>query len=51
VTIESYVGKQVKGTFAGKLVARSAAFGPPIDVTNGRFDVELRLNGAAPGPS
>lgn len=51
VTIESYVGKRVKGTFAGKLVARSAAFGPPIDVANGRFDVELRLNGAAPGPS
>lgn len=51
IVIESYAGKRVTGTFAGKLVARSAAFGPPIDVADGRFDVELRLNGAPPGPS
>ncbi len=49
VTIESYTGKRVQGTFAAKLDPRSTAFGPPIEVTNGRFDVELRLNGAAPG--
>ncbi len=51
VVIESYVGKRVTGTFAGKLVPRTAAFGPPIDVTDGNFNVELRLNGAPPGPS
>lgn len=50
VTIESYSGKRVKGTFTGKLAPRAAAFGPPIDLTDGRFDVELRLNGAPPGP-
>jgi hypothetical protein len=49
VTIESYAGARVKGTFAAKLNPRSAAFGPSIDVQGGTFDVVLRLNGAKPG--
>jgi hypothetical protein len=51
VTIDSYSGKRVKGTFAGKLEPKASAFGPPIELTAGTFDVELRLNGAAPGPA
>lgn len=51
VIIESYTGKRVKGTFSGKLVPRATAFGPPIELTGGRFEVELRLNGALPGPT
>jgi hypothetical protein len=49
VTIESFDGKRIAGTFSAKLKPRSAAFGPPVDITNGKFDVELRLNGVAPG--
>lgn len=51
VTIDSYSGKRVRGTFQGKLEPKSTAFGPPIEVTAGTFDVELRLKGAAPGPA
>jgi len=50
VTIESYSGARVKGSFAAKLQPRSAAFGPSIELTGGKFDVVLRLNGAKPGP-
>ena len=49
VTIESFDGKRVAGTFSAKLKPRSVAFGPPLDITDGKFDVELRLNGVAPG--
>lgn len=51
VTIESYAGKRVRGTFEAKLTPRSSAFGPPIDLTDGRFDIELRLQGIEPGPT
>lgn len=51
VTIDGWAGKRVRGTFRGKLEPKSAAFGPPIEITAGTFDVELRLNGAAPGPA
>ena len=51
VTIESYAGKRVKGSFAAKLTPRSSAFGPPIELTEGRFDIELRLQGIQPGPT
>ncbi|HWB73492.1 MAG TPA: hypothetical protein VG755_01025, partial [Nannocystaceae bacterium] len=50
ITIESYAGKRVRGTFNAKLTPRSTAFGPPIDLTDGRFDIELRLQGIEPGP-
>lgn len=49
VTIDSFDGKRVTGTFSAKLKPRSVAFGPPLDITDGKFDVELRLNGVAPG--
>lgn len=51
ITIESYAGKRVRGTFKGKLTPRSSVFGPPIDLTDGRFDIELRLQGIEPGPT
>ncbi|MBC8074245.1 MAG: hypothetical protein IAG13_38350, partial [Deltaproteobacteria bacterium] len=51
VTLEGYTGKHVRGTFSATLTPRSSAFGPPIDVTNGRFDVALRLQGVEPGPA
>lgn len=51
VTIESFDGKRIAGTFSAKLKPRSVAFGPPLDITDGKFDVELRLNGVAPGKS
>jgi hypothetical protein len=50
ITIDSYSGSRVQGSFAAMLEPRSPAFGPAIEVKNGRFDVELRLNGATPGP-
>jgi hypothetical protein len=51
VTIESYSGKRVKGSFKAKLTPRSSAFGPPIELGEGRFDIELRLQGIQPGPT
>jgi hypothetical protein len=51
ITIESYTGKRVKGSFNAKLTPRSSAFGPPIEITEGRFDIELRLQGIEPGPT
>lgn len=48
VTIEAFEGKRVRGTFSGKLEPRSSAFGPPIDLTNGQFEVDVRLNGIEP---
>jgi hypothetical protein len=51
VTIESYTGKRVKGSFKAKLTPRSSAFGPPIELSDGRFDIELRLQGIEPGPT
>ncbi len=52
VTIESFEGKRISGTFSATLKPKSAAFGPPIEITDGKFDVEVRLNGIAPaGPA
>ena len=51
VTLEGYTGKRVRGSFAVKLTPRSSAFGPPIEVTAGRFDIALRLQGVEPGPA
>ncbi|HET6585486.1 MAG TPA: hypothetical protein VFG69_18635 [Nannocystaceae bacterium] len=48
VTIESFDGGRITGTFAAKLEPRSAAFGPPIDITAGTFAIDLRLNGITP---
>jgi len=48
ITIEAFEGKRIRGTFAGKLEPHSSAFGPPIEITDGRFEVDLRLNGVEP---
>ncbi len=49
VTIESYAGKRVQGKFTAKVTPKSTAFGPPIEITDGRFDIQLRLQGIEPG--
>lgn len=49
VTLEGFDGKRLRGRFEGRLAARSSVMGPPIDITDGRFDIELRLNVTAPG--
>ncbi len=48
VTLESFQGERVTGSFAAKLAPRSSAFGPPIAITEGKFAVDLRLRGVAP---
>lgn len=48
VTIAKFDGKRIEGTFSAKLQPRSSAFGPPIDITDGTFAIDLRLNGVLP---
>jgi hypothetical protein len=48
VTIESYEGQTVRGTFEAVLHPRSAHFGKPKTVERGRFEVLLRLSGVEP---
>jgi hypothetical protein len=51
ITIESFAGKRVRGSFHATLTPRSTAFGPPIELTEGVFDIELRLQGIEPAAS
>jgi hypothetical protein len=49
ITLESFDGKRLTGSFSANVKPRSVAFGPPITIENGRFEIDLRLNGVAPG--
>ncbi len=56
VTLEAFEGTRLKGTFKGTLDPNNPALGKPVELAEGSFDVELRLNGvnegkAADGPS
>ena len=56
VTLQSFEGRRLKGTFKGTLDPKFPELGKPIELAEGAFDVELRLNGveegkAADGPS
>lgn len=48
VTLESFAGNRVTGSFTAKLAPRSSAFGSPISITDGKFSIDLRLRGIAP---
>jgi hypothetical protein len=49
ITLESFDGKRLTGSFAANVKPRSVAFGPPLTIEDGHFEVDLRLNGVAPG--
>jgi hypothetical protein len=48
ITLESFVGNRLTGTFQANVKPRSVAFGPPLEITDGQFEIDLRLNGVAP---
>ena len=49
VTLESFVGSRLRGSFEGTLAPTAAGLGEPIPIS-GQFEVELGLRGVAPGP-
>jgi len=49
ITLESFDGKRLTGSFSANVKPRSVAFGPPITIEDGHFEIDLRLNGVAPG--
>lgn len=48
ITVESFEGKTVRGTFKGTLYPRVEHFGEPKTIDRGRFEVSLRLSGIEP---
>ncbi|MEM7154424.1 MAG: hypothetical protein AAF799_16375 [Myxococcota bacterium] len=50
VTLESWVGTTLSGTFEGTLTPTAAGLGDPIPVS-GKFETSLGLRGVRPGPS
>lgn len=50
VTLDSFTGSVLRGSFEGALAPTKAGLGDPIPVS-GKFEVELGLRGVSPGPS
>lgn len=50
VTLDRYEGKNLSGSFSGKLAPTAAGLGDPIEVS-GKFTVELGLRNVEPGPT
>jgi hypothetical protein len=51
VTLESFEGRRLVGTFKGTLDPMRPGFAEPLEVKDGSFEVELRLNGVDEGKS
>jgi len=49
ITLQSFDGKRLTGSFHAEVKPRSVAFGPPLKIEDGQFEIDLRLNGVAPG--